>query len=82
MTYRPDDDSESAREAAKVSLAKELYFTMERFDPDGFDWDRSLDANWIALSDRERDFYVHAVRSLLSCKREILIALGDGAARQ
>jgi hypothetical protein len=65
-----------AVEEAISSLARDLFFTMQRYDPDGFDWDKTADENWAALSDRERDFYVHAVRALLSRESHVLVALG------
>ena len=71
-----------AREGLIQSLAKDLYFTMERYDPVDFNWDLGVDENWAALSDRDRDIYVHAVGALLSRKKEILLALGGDSLSQ
>src|SRR6185312_193772 len=67
---------EEAREGAITSLAKDLYFVMERADPTTeYDWDRTLDENWEALLPHRQGFYVNAVGALLAREREILLAL-------
>jgi hypothetical protein len=66
---------QTSSEEAIEALGKDLYFTMERLDPDSFDWDRDAEANWAGLTAHQQSFYVHCVRSLLANEREILLAL-------
>ena len=57
-----------SREAAIDALAEHLFWTEERFLPEGETWD--------ALSETDRDLYRALVRELLLRRELLLIALG------
>jgi hypothetical protein len=56
------------REAAMEILAQRLHAKMEILDP-------TSDTTWTGLSERQRDFYWHAVRAILQERRLVIAAL-------
>jgi hypothetical protein len=50
-----------------IELAKALYWKMEHLDPnDDFDWNKSIDENWLALNEHDRVFYIVCVDAVLA----------------
>jgi len=63
---------------AVEKLAIRMFAKMEHLDPtDDFDWDKTAEENWAALTEHNRNFFRTTVRDLLLNRDEIRAAIGE-----
>lgn len=62
-------DVEHNKQAAEWRLAEYLYFTMVKLDPS------PDDQEWEQLTDKERRYYWHCIRAVLSRRKDVEAAL-------